>query len=157
MTAPDPRWMRLAIDTARAGIAIGQSPFAAVVVRAGDVVGIGHNEVWRRTDPTAHAEVVAIQRAAARLRCIDLSGCEMFTTCEPCPMCAAAIHWARIGRVWYGATIADAAGAGFNELRLAARDLYAQGGSEVTIAGEVEREACANLFAEWSRAGGRRY
>src|SRR5215510_6620237 len=97
--APHENWMQLAVEQARAGIAAGQSPFGALIVRDGSLVASGHNEVWKRTDPSAHAEVVAIQRAAAALRTIDLAGCTMYTTCEPCPMCAAAIHWAKIDAV----------------------------------------------------------
>lgn len=151
------RWMRLAIERARAGIAAGQSPFGAVVVREGELVGGGHNEVWKKTDPTAHAEVVAIGRAAGTLKTIDLSGCVLYTTCEPCPMCASAIHWARLDEVVWGATIADAAGAGFNELRLPAREVYARGGSGVRVVEGVLRGACAALFGEWERAGGKSY
>lgn len=149
--------MHMAIEAARAGIAQGQSPFGAVIVHHGEAVGIGHNEVWRRVDPTAHAEVVAIQRAAARLRRIDLAGCEMYTTCEPCPMCAAAIHWAKIERVWHGATIADAEAAGFSELHLAASTLYASGNSPVVIGGGIEASACSALFDAWKRGGGKNY
>lgn len=150
-------WMSLAIERARAGIAAGQSPFGAVVVRGNETVGAGYNEVRKRTDPTAHAEVVAIGRAAGAARAIDLSGCVLYTTCEPCPMCATAIHWARIDRVIWGAAIADAAAAGFNELHVPARELYARGGSRVQVTEGVLRERCAALFAEWLRAGGRAY
>src|SRR5688572_12536560 len=97
--------MRLAIGKADEGILAGQSPFGAVVVQDGEVVTAAHNTVWRDVDPTAHAEINAIRDAAARLQRIDLSGCMMFTTCEPCPMCLAAIHWAKFDAVIYGATI----------------------------------------------------
>lgn len=142
---------------ARAGVAAGQSPFGAVVVRGGAVVGAGHNEVWMRTDITAHAEMVAIQRACAAVGGIDLSGCVMYTTCEPCPMCASAIHWARISRCVCGASIADAAGAGFNELHLPAREVYRLGRSGVELVEGVMQEECAALFAEWKLAAGRGY
>lgn len=151
------RWMHLAIEQARRGIACGQSPFGAVVVRAGSVVAAGHNEVWQRNDITAHAEIVALQRACAALATIDLSGCTIYTTTEPCPMCASGIHWARLDACVAGATIADAAAAGFNELRLSARDLYRSGGSRVKLIEGVQRRECAALFAEWQRAGGRGY
>jgi len=151
------RWMQLAIEQARKGIAAGQSPFGAVVVRAGSIVAAGHNEVWLRTDITAHAEVVAIQRACAALATIDLSGCTLYTTTEPCPMCASAIHWARLDQCVCGATIADAAAAGFNELRVSARDLYRGGGSRVALLEGVQRAECAGLFGAWQRAGGRGY
>src|SRR5262249_32268109 len=125
------RWMALAIEQARAGIAAGQSPFGAVIVRDQALVAAGYNEVWRRGDPTAHAEIVVIQRVAAALGTINLSGCRLYTTTEPCPMCAAAVHWARLDGCVYGASIADAAAAGFSELHLAASELWRQGGSPV--------------------------
>jgi tRNA(Arg) A34 adenosine deaminase TadA len=138
--------MVLAIQEAKAGIAAGQSPFGAVIVCDGKVVGAGHNEVWKRTDITAHAEIVAIQRACSALNSIDLSGCTIYTTTEPCPMCASAIHWARIERCCCGATIADAAKAGFNELHLPATDVYRLGRSRVQLFQGVLRAQCAALF-----------
>ena len=153
------RWMREAIEAARRGIASGQSPFGAVIVRGEMVVATGHNEVWSRTDPTAHAEVVCIQNACRAIGSIDLRGCEMYTTTEPCPMCAAAIHWGRLDAVHYGATIADAMEAGFNELTLSIEQVYSIGGSGVRAApvkGEAARD-CAALFAEWKAARGKSY
>jgi guanine deaminase len=149
-------WMQRAIDEARAGISAGQSPFGAVVVRGPALVAGGHNEVWLRTDPTAHAEVVAIRRAAASIGSIDLSGCVMYTTCEPCPMCAAAIHWAKLDAVFFGATIADAQHAGFTELTLPAADLYRLGGSRVRLADGILGPRCAALFGEWTARADRR-
>ncbi|MFO0972591.1 MAG: nucleoside deaminase [Phycisphaerae bacterium] len=142
-------WMRSAIDQARAGIADGQSPFGAAVVRGDRLVVAAHNEVWHRCDPTAHAEVVTIQKAAAALRSIDLSGCVMYTTTEPCPMCAAAIHWSRLDAVYYGATIADAQRAGFNELSLPIDEVYRRGASRVQIIPGVAAAECRRLFDEW--------
>ncbi|MBI5866092.1 MAG: nucleoside deaminase [Planctomycetes bacterium] len=141
--------MKRAVEQALMGIAAGQSPFGATIVKDGKLIAAGHNEVWRRTDPTAHAEVVAIQRAAAVLRTIDLAGCEMYTTCEPCPMCAAAIHWSKIARVYFGAGIADAQEAGFTELTLPAQELYRRGESAVQIVGGVLRAECTALFSAW--------
>lgn len=149
--------MMEAVSEARAGIATGQSPFGAVVVRGGVVVARGHNHVWAWTDPTAHAEVVCIREASRALGTIDLSGCAMYTTCEPCPMCASAIHWAGLERVVWGASIEDARGAGFRELALPAAEVYRIGGSRVEAVGGVCREVCAGLFAEFLGAGGRAY
>ncbi len=143
------RWMRAAIERARAAIASGQSPFGAVVVRNGELVAGGHNEVWKRTDPTAHAEVVTIQNAGRELGTIDFRGCSMYTTCEPCPMCASAIHWANFDAVYFGATIDDAKRAGFRELIVAAEELYRRGGSKVRIVSGVLPRECASLFDEW--------
>lgn len=165
-TSPDAHahWMRQAIAMARRGITQGQSPFGAVVVPAAlvnrtdqSVRGAGHNEVWLRTDPTAHAEVVCLQNTARALGTIDLSGHVMYTTTEPCPMCASAIHWSRLDAVYFGATIADAADAGFNELALSIEEVYRKGGSRTRAIGGVLSRECAGLFAEWKDARGRSY
>src|SRR4051794_15872306 len=111
----DEEYMRLAIAKTREGIAAGQSPFGAVIVRDGKVVAATHNTVWLTTDPTAHAEVNCIRAAASVLKTIALEGCTLYSTTEPCPMCLSAIHWAKIERVVFGATIEDAATAGFAE------------------------------------------
>ena len=145
----DQHWMRLAIEQARAGIATGGSPFGAVVVLGDELVSANHNEVWHTTDPTAHAEIVAIRRAAANLKEINLAGCRMYTTCEPCPMCAAAIHWARIDEVFFGASIADARHAGFNELEMPIDELYRHGGSHVKLHRNLLAVDCAGLFQEF--------
>ena len=152
MTEAD--FMRRAIETTRRGIAAGQSPFGSVIVKdEAPVVAATHNTLWRDTDPTAHAEVNCIRAAAKTLGTVDLSGCTLYSTCEPCPMCLAAIHWAKIDRVVFGATIGDAGAAGFNELHVAAADLARMGGSPLAVEGGLLRGECAALFAEWERAG----
>jgi guanine deaminase len=145
--------MRRAIAATREGIAHGQSPFGAIIVKAGEIVAATHNTVWRDTDPTAHAEVNCLRRAALTLATIDLKGCTLYSTCEPCPMCAAAIHWAKVDRVVFGATIDDAASAGFSELRIPAAKLAAMGGSPLSVEGGLLREECAALFDEWKKSG----
>ncbi len=150
-------FMRLAIKEARTGIETGQSPFGAVVVRDGEVVAVGRNQVWMRTDPTAHAEVVCIQNAARELRTIDLAGCVMYTTTEPCPMCAAAIHWSKLNAVYCGATIADAQRAGFTELTLSIEEVYRIGQSPVLAVRGILAQECAGLFDEWKKKSGRSY
>ena len=146
-------FMFVAIESARDGIATGQSPFGAVIVRNGAVVAATHNTVWRDLDPTAHAEVNCIRRAAAVLQGIKLCDCEMYSTCEPCPMCLAAIHWAKIDRVVYGATIADAAAAGFCELHVDACLLAQMGKSPLRVHSGLLQEECAKLFEVWRKAG----
>jgi tRNA(Arg) A34 adenosine deaminase TadA len=145
--------MRLAIRKARESIAAGQSPFAAVIVRDGEVVAAAHNTVWRDCDPTAHAEVNCIRRAASALQTIFLHGCTMFSTTEPCPMCLTAIHWAKIDRVVYGASIADASGAGFGELFVDAKVLAEMGRSPLRVESGLLRDECAALFGQWREAG----
>lgn len=107
--------MREAIRLARENVDRGGGPFAALVVRDGAVVGAGVNRVVPDHDPTAHAEVVAIREACRRLGTFQLDGCEIYASCEPCPMCAGAIAWARPARVFYAGTRHDAAAAGFDD------------------------------------------
>ena len=110
------RFMRRAIALGHRGMRAGDGgPFGAVVVRAGAIVGEGWNRVLATPDPTAHGEIVAIRAACRRLATFQLSGCDLYTTGEPCPMCLAAIYWARIDRVFFGFTVADAARIGFDD------------------------------------------
>lgn len=110
----DETWMREAIGLALEGAKRGDGgPFGAVVVREGAIVGRGWNQVLATNDPTAHAEIVAIREAAARLGNYHLQGCTIYASCEPCPMCLAASYWAQVDRIVYGATAEDAAQVGF--------------------------------------------
>jgi tRNA(Arg) A34 adenosine deaminase TadA len=149
----DEHYMRMAIAKTKAGIAAGQSPFGSVIVHGDRVVAEAHNTVWRDTDPTAHAEVNAIRQAARALGTIDFTGVTLYTTCEPCPMCLAASHWARVTRIVYGATIADAQKAGFNELTVSARTMITEGGSHMRIDSDCCREECAGLFELFLTSG----
>jgi guanine deaminase len=118
----DLRFMRRAIELARMGMKAGAGgPFGAVVVKDGEIIGEGYNRVVATNDPTAHGEIVAIREACARLGTFSLAGCEIHTTGEPCPMCLGAIHWARIGHIYYGFSISDAAAIGFDD-----REFYRQ-------------------------------
>jgi tRNA(Arg) A34 adenosine deaminase TadA len=109
-------YMREAIRLASEGAASGRGgPFGCVIVRRGDVVGRGTNAVTSTNDPTAHAEVTAIRDACRRLGTFQLADCEVYTSCEPCPMCLAAIYWARIPTVFYGNRRDDAAAIGFDD------------------------------------------
>jgi guanine deaminase len=145
--------MQMAIDKARAGIAKGQSPFGCTIALGDQVVAASHNHVWLTTDITAHAEITALRQACRETGQVHLLGALVATTCEPCPMCMAALHWARVDTVYYGATIADARAAGFNELAVPARELLKQGGSTVKLVENMLRAECAGLFDEWKRAG----
>jgi guanine deaminase len=142
--------MKLAAAEASAGVRKDHGgPFGAVVVRGGRVVAQVHNEVVSTFDPTAHAEIMAIRKASARLKTFDLSGCELYTTCEPCPMCLAAILWARIGRVYYGCTRRDAEGIGFrdNLFYETMRFRLRPGGILLVRLG---RRECLKIFREWA-------
>jgi tRNA(Arg) A34 adenosine deaminase TadA len=141
--------MRLAIEKSRAGIASGQSPFGCAIAQNGHVLSCAHNTVVMTTDITAHAEVNAVREACRAVGDIFLSGSIVATTCEPCPMCMAALHWARVDTVYYGATIADAGEAGFNELQLPAARLLELGQSGLKLVPGVLSAECKQLFAEW--------
>jgi tRNA(Arg) A34 adenosine deaminase TadA len=109
-------FMREAIREAERGMRSGRGgPFGCVIVRRGEVVGRGSNCVTSTNDPTAHAEVTAIRAACAALQTFQLTDCELYTSCEPCPMCLAAIYWARIPAIFYGNTRGDAAAIGFDD------------------------------------------
>jgi guanine deaminase len=108
-------FMRRAIALALENIRAGGGPFGCVVVKDGRIIAEGANRVTATNDPTAHAEVVAIREACRALKNFQLEGCELYTTCEPCPMCIGAIYWARPSRVFYAGIAADAADAGFDD------------------------------------------
>lgn len=112
-------FMRRAIALAIEGVRTNQGgPFGAVVVKDGVIVGEGFNRVLGTNDPTAHAEVTAIRNACAKLSNFELRGCDLYTSCEPCPMCLAAAYWARVERVYFACDRADAARAGFDDSML---------------------------------------
>lgn len=107
--------MRKAIALSVENVANGGGPFGAVIARDGEIIATGVNRVTASCDPTAHAEVSAIRAAAKQLGTFNLSGCEIYTSCEPCPMCLGAIYWARLDRMYYGNNKHDAASIGFDD------------------------------------------
>lgn len=110
------KYMKIADDLAKQNVITNDGgPFGAVIVKDGEVVGIGNNQVVKTNDPTAHAEITAIRNACKTLDTFDLSGCELYTSCYPCPMCLSAIIWANIKTVYYGNTKEDAANIGFRD------------------------------------------
>jgi guanine deaminase len=114
--APNPEFLRRAITLATENVVGGKGgPFGAVIVRDGVIVGEGANSVTETYDPTAHGEVNAIRAACRSLGTFTLAGCELYTSCEPCPMCLAASYWARLDAIYYGCSAADAARAGFDD------------------------------------------
>ena len=110
------KFMKIAVQEALNGIKNKEGgPFGAVVVKDGEIVAVGNNKVIATNDPTNHAEIVAIRKATEKLGRFDLSDCELYTTCEPCPMCYSAVHWAKIPVLYYGATRQDAEKVGFDD------------------------------------------
>ena len=145
-------FMQQAIDDARAHFsAMVGGPFGACIVRKGEIISLGHNTVLAEHDPTCHAEINAIRAASKRLGTHDLSGCDIYSTTEPCPMCFSAIHWANIGNIYYGTNIADVQRIGFNELTISNTQMKKIGQSHVAIHVDVEREACLKLLHEWQQ------
>jgi guanine deaminase len=112
------RFMRRAIALSCEQAQAGGGPFGAVIVHGNAIIAEGCNQVTSANDPTAHAEIVAIRAACARLNRFELSGCAIFSSCEPCPMCFAAIYWARLDHLYYAGDRNDAANVGFDDVRL---------------------------------------
>ena len=108
-------FMKRAISCSCENIKLGGGPFGAVIVKDGQIIAEGSNKVTINKDPTAHAEVMAIRAAAAYLNDFNLSGCDIYTSCEPCPMCLSAIYWARLDKIWYANTKSDAKKIGFDD------------------------------------------
>jgi guanine deaminase len=143
--------IRQAVENVRTGRG---GPFAAVVVKDGHVVAAGANSVTSTNDPTAHAEIIVIREACRALETFQLTGCELYTSCEPCPMCVGAIYWARPDHVYFGATAADAAAAGFDDSLI--YDELKRPQSERKIPFEqMLREAALEPFREWEQKSDR--
>lgn len=142
------KYMQMAIEEAREGISHGHGgPFGSVIVKDGIVVGRGHNKVLKNNDPTCHGEMDAIRNACAQLGTYDLTGCELYTTGEPCHMCLCATMWANIDKVYYGCTIADNGRIGFRDDKF--DGLFAGREKLGDYLTEVDREACLALFDEY--------
>jgi tRNA(Arg) A34 adenosine deaminase TadA len=146
------KWMELAISSARAGIRKSEGgPFGAVIVRGYQVIAVSHNTVLKENDATCHAEVSAIRMASRKLKRFDLSDCVIYSTTEPCPMCFAAIHWARIGKVFFGTKIRDVQRRGFHELSIPNRIMKRVGKSPVLLKSGFMRKECLALLEAWDR------
>lgn len=150
------QFMNSAIEKAREGIRNGQTPFGACIVKEGKVISCSHNLVWKNTDISAHAEICAIRQACRKLKTIDLSGCVIYSTCEPCPMCFSACHWARISRIVYGAGIKDAKRYGFNELVIPSSKMKQSGESPIKVKGGFLLKENLNLFKIWLKSPDKR-
>ena len=138
------RAIRLSVEN----VAQGGGPFGAVVARGGEIVAEGVNRVTALNDPTAHAEVQAIRLAAQRLGRFDLSDCELYASCEPCPMCLGAIYWARLSRLYYAATQHDAAAAGFDDA-LIYREMALAPSLRRLPTASLSREEALEAFCRW--------
>jgi tRNA(Arg) A34 adenosine deaminase TadA len=151
MTERELHFMQAAVELARQGMESGAGgPFGCVIVKGEEIVGQAYNGVTSLNDPTAHAEVLAIREACRKLQSYQLEGCELYTSCEPCPMCMGAIYWARPDKVFFGATRFDAAFAGFDDsfiydelsIPMENRRMRMESGG---------REVAVKVFEEWMK------
>lgn len=142
--------MQRAIELARAGVEhdLG-GPFGCVIVKEGEIVGEGSNQVTSTNDPTAHAEIIAIRQACTSLNSFQLDGCTIYTSCEPCPMCLGAIYWARPEKVYYACTREDAAGIGFDD-DFIYQELERSNDSRELVLTNLMRDEALSVFSEWS-------
>ena len=143
------KFMRAAIRLAVTNAKDAGGPFGAVVVKDNRIVGRGQNSVYRRLDPSAHAEIMAIRDACRRLGVYHLHGCELYTSCEPCPMCLAASYWARIARIYHAATHQDAAAVGFDDAFMYAELARPAGERQLPLLRLLGEEGQAP-FAAWA-------
>jgi guanine deaminase len=147
-----PAFMQQAIRLATENVTSGRGgPFGAVVVKDGEVIATGTNQVTAGNDPTAHAEVVAIRNACAALGTFQLTGCDVYTSCEPCPMCLAALYWSRCRAIFYGNTAADAARVGFDDSFLYEEVRKPLAERSIPIARLLGSEAYES-FAAWQKS-----
>lgn len=150
MASSTNRFMQEAIALSLKSVRSGKGgPFGAVVVKDGEIIASGHNQVTSTNDPTAHAEVVAIREACKVLRSFQLTGCELYTSCEPCPMCMGAIYWARPDRVYYANTKADAAKIGFDDQFIYDELDLAISKRQLPIT-QIMRDEALIAFQEWA-------
>ena len=141
------KYMKMAINEAKKGIRNGHGgPFGAVIVKNDEVIAKGHNQVVKNNDPTCHGEIMAIHKACKKLGTFDLSGCEIYTTGEPCPMCMAAILWANIEKIYYGCNILDTEEIGFRD-----KKFYEQFANREQFIQELDRKQCLKLYGEYKR------
>jgi tRNA(Arg) A34 adenosine deaminase TadA len=142
-------FMDEAIELSKKGITLNHGgPFGCVIVKGDEVVGRGNNRVTSSNDPTAHAEVVAIRDACQNLQTFELSGCEIYTSCEPCPMCLAAIYWARIEKIYYANTRTDAAAIGFDDAMIYGEMICDPTLRKIPVI-SLGRQEALQVFDEW--------
>lgn len=142
------KYMKLAISEARKGINLGHGgPFGAVIVKDGKIISKGHNHVVKNNDPTCHGEIDAIRKACKKLNTFDLSGCEIYTTGYPCPMCFCAILWANINKIYYGCNTTDTEIIGFRD-KVFEEEID---NKKSSICFETDREECLKLYEEYNQ------
>ena len=146
----DADFMRLAIQAAWQGLGKGEMPFGACIARKEQVLSVSHNSAKANIDTTAHAEVQAIREASRQLRMLELAGCVIYSTCEPCPMCFTACLWAKIGRIVYARRIEDAEEVGIRQIPISSSRMKQLGQSGVQLVGDVLRDESLKLFEAWS-------
>ena len=143
--------MKIAINAAKWGITKNDGgPFGAVIVKDGTVIASGHNHVISNNDPTCHGEIDAIRKACSALNTYDLSGCELYTTAYPCPMCLGAIQWANISKVYYGCNVEDTEDIGFKDKSMYETECHIE-------CIELDRSECLDLFNEYVKLDRSRY
>ncbi len=146
---PNIQFLEKAVALAMRSISRGGGPFGAVVVKEGVVVGQGNNQVVLKQDPSAHAEIMAIRQACRRLKTFSLSGCELYTSCEPCPMCLAALYWSRIERVYFASSCSEAARIGFDDGWIS-RELALPPIKRQILVEQVNFPGASSVFAAWA-------
>ena len=153
MSASDakPELMKRAIALAMENVCNGGGPFGTVIARGESIVAEGVNRVTATNDPTAHAEIVAIRAACGKLAAFQLEGCDLYTTCEPCPMCLGAIYWARPARVFYASSAGDAAAAGFDD-KFIYDELYLPFAAREIPMTQLMREESLLIFSAWKKS-----
>lgn len=149
------QYIREAIEEGRTGMKSRHGgPFGAVIVHNGSIIARAHNEVLSSNDPTAHAEILAIRRASAKLGRFDLSDCEIYSSCEPCPMCFAAIHWAKFRSLYFACTRFDAAEIGFDDEYIY-RVIRGEADQLQVESKQLDREQGLSLFSEFEHLEGK--
>ncbi len=147
----DTDFMRLAIQAAWQGLGKGEMPFGACIVSKGQILAVVHNNAKASSDTTAHAEVRAIREASRQLRTLELAGCVIYSTCEPCPMCFTACLWAKLGRIVYACRIEDAEKFGIWQIPIPSGRMKQLAHSSVDLIGDVLRDESLKLFEAWAR------
>src|SRR5229473_3294599 len=151
----DKAFMARAIELSVENVSSGRGgPFGSVIVKDGAVVAEAANQVTATNDPTAHAEVLAIRKACQKLRLFELKGCDLYTSCEPCPMCLGAIYWARIDKVYFGGFAGDAAKAGFDDSAIYVEITQPHSEREIPMI-QMMREEALTAFRAWEQYPGK--